>query len=482
MNKQQILDITAWMDDFYPKIPIKIRQLSISNNYTANTFPRCCCGKPVGYDKVYRNKFNQYCSDECSKKYRQRLPKSTIDKLSDYQWLYNKRIVEKLSWESIAIELQCSVTPIKLACKKLKIPSVRHNESRSVTMGFLRNKEWLFTQHVENHNTVEQIAVLLCISPATVSRWLSFHKIIANKANSYPRKHNTNSKECQQVVDFIRSITSEQIIINDRKVLDGKEIDILIPSLSLAFEYNGVYSHIYRPNEDTESRVKGRYYHLNKTLEAAKKNIKLIHIFSDDWKYNPDIWKSIITNQLQQSTAIYARKCQFYSPTINEKINFLNSNHLQGRDHSSIAMALKSEDQIVALITFCKSRWNKDCRWELSRYCNLLYHNVVGGFSKLLNHFISLYDGPIVSYADRCFSQGNLYQKNNFCLTRINRPSYRYVNLNNSEKRLHRSGFQKNRISPGDSRTEYQIMQERGYNQIFDCGTLTYVHPNKKGP
>ena len=43
------------------------------------------------------------------------------------------------------------------------------------------------------------------------------------------------------------------------------------------------------------------------------------------------------------------------------------------------------ENELVSLITFGKSRINKNYDYEILRFCNLKNTNVVGAFSKLLS-------------------------------------------------------------------------------------------------
>ena len=53
--------------------------------------------------------------------------------------------------------------------------------------------------------------------------------------------------------------------------------------------------------------------------------------------------------------------------------------------------------------------------YELLRFCNKLNTNVVGGAGKLLKFFIDKYKpSKIISYCDRRWSNGNLYEKNRF--------------------------------------------------------------------
>ena len=57
--------------------------------------------------------------------------------------------------------------------------------------------------------------------------------------------------------------------------------------------------------------------------------------------------------------------------------------------------------------------------YELVRYCNILNHNIVGGFSKLLNFFIKTHSPRVIeTYADIRWSGLNpistVYSKNGF--------------------------------------------------------------------
>jgi len=43
------------------------------------------------------------------------------------------------------------------------------------------------------------------------------------------------------LINFIKENYTDKILLNDRKVLRGKELDIYLPELKLAFEFNGLY-------------------------------------------------------------------------------------------------------------------------------------------------------------------------------------------------------------------------------------------------
>ena len=71
-------------------------------------------------------------------------------------------------------------------------------------------------------------------------------------------------------------LKSEEIIRHDRKILDGREIDIYIPSKKVGIEYNGLKWHSEEFNKDFS-------YHLSKTEKAYKNGVKLIQIFEDEY-------------------------------------------------------------------------------------------------------------------------------------------------------------------------------------------------------
>ena len=57
----------------------------------------------------------------------------------------------------------------------------------------------------------------------------------------------------------------------------------------------------------------------------------------------------------------------------------------------------------------------KENEYELVRFCNKLNTSVIGGADKLLQYFIRTYQPKeIISYADRRWSQGRLYDKLKF--------------------------------------------------------------------
>ena len=258
---------------------------------------------------------------------------------------------------------------------------------------------------------------------------------------------------------------------NTRKYLDGKEIDIFIPCKNIGIEFNGNFWH----NEFG----KDKKYHQDKSLLAEEKGIFLYHIFEYDW----DNKKEQIINQLNNLLGInehkiYARKCEVRDVSLDEKVKFLNNNHLQGDDKSSIKLGLYYDDELVSLMTFVKPRFNKNYEWELSRFCSKAGCNVIGGASKLFKYFIKMYKpSSIISYSNIAHTKGNLYHTLGMKLQGISNPNYVWCNHNDiltryqcQKHKLLEQGFE------GNSETD--IMHNRGYYKIYDCGNKVWVWEN----
>ena len=100
------------------------------------------------------------------------------------------------------------------------------------------------------------------------------------------------SKEEIQVIEFIKEIYKNEIQLNVRGLIPKLEIDIYLPDLKIAIEYNGLYWH-------SEKNGKKSDYHINKTKILQTQNIRLIQIFSDEWINK----KEIVKNKLKSILA-----------------------------------------------------------------------------------------------------------------------------------------------------------------------------------
>lgn len=265
--------------------------------------------------------------------------------------------------------------------------------------------------------------------------------------------------------------------INNRVILDGKELDVYIPSHKLAIEINGIYWH--------SDQKKDNQYHYRKFKTCQENGIQLLTIWEDQIKRNPLLVESIILSKLDiYKEKIYARKCSIREVSSMDSLSFLSRNHIQGAINSGIRLGLYYNDELVSLMTFGKRRKslgqiNKEGCWELYRYCNKQNTQVVGGASKLFSYFIDQYNPlEIESFSSNDISDGGLYKKLRFqCVGHS--ISYWYIK---NYKRYHRFVFTKKRLIEmgyDENKTERQIMIENGYDRIYDSGQTKWIFCNK---
>src|SRR5574344_3074193 len=173
--------------------------------------------------------------------------------------------------------------------------------------------------------------------------------------------HKKVSKVESDLFDWIPTQNKEH---GNRAIISPLELDIYLPDINLAIEYDGIYWHsdLYKP----------RNYHLNKTLKCNEVNITLFHIFETD---NIEIWKSMISNKLKLNQRIYARKCTIKELEYKDVKEFLDNNHLQKSCTSKINLGLFYNSELVEVMTFSTPRFNKKYDYELIRLCTKKYTN-----------------------------------------------------------------------------------------------------------
>lgn len=286
------------------------------------------------------------------------------------------------------------------------------------------------------------------------------------------------SKWENEINEFIKSLGVETETSN-RAILNGREIDIFIPSKMIGIECDGLRWH-------NELYV-DKKYHQEKTINAEKNGITLMHFFEDEWKYKKDIVKSIIRNRVGVDVRpIYARKCELVQIDWKTTASFLDENHIQGKVRSKINYGLYFGKELVAVMTFGSLRKNlgnskKDGHYELLRYANKLNTIVVGGASKILKHFLSEYKPLLIkSYCDKRLFKGNLYNTLGFSYVHTSQPNYFYVV---NDKRENRFKYRKDAlVSEGfaKDKSEHEIMLERKMYRIYDCGCDLYEYKNEQ--
>ena len=278
-----------------------------------------------------------------------------------------------------------------------------------------------------------------------------------------------------EIYNFVcEHLPGETVVKKDRTALKDMELDIFIPTRNIAIEFDGLYWH--------SETFKNKNYHLEKTEKCASIGIRLIHIFEDEWMFKKEICKSRILNILGLTDRrIYARNCVVEHISDKEAKSFIENNHIQGYVRGKFRYGLKYNGELVSVMTFSALRRNlgtkkKEGSYELLRFCNKTGCSVIGGASKLLKHFVKE-ENPIeiISYADRRWSNGNLYEQLGFVLSHISPPSYFYVEKQQRKNRFcYRKDVLMSKYGCEKEETEHEFCLKNGWYRIYDCGTMVY--------
>ena len=288
--------------------------------------------------------------------------------------------------------------------------------------------------------------------------------------------NNLSNKE-NDIVNTIKSwgVNVEQ---GNRKLLSGKEIDILLPDYNIGIEYDGLKWH-------SEEFGKDKYYHLSKTDECNKIGIRLIHIFEDEYVLHKEIVLSKLKHilKLDNGFRINARDCTVSEIKMGDAMDFLNKNHIQGFAKATIYLGCFYKGKLIGVMTFLEESTSF---WNLNRFATDISYVCRGIGSKILSYFKKRYKWiNIKSFADRRWvtdESNNLYIKLGFKLDKILKPDYRYSNGNSAIGRIHKFNFRKQILSKKYglplSLTEKEMTEKIGYYRVWDCGLYRYALVN----
>lgn len=331
----------------------------------------------------------------------------------------------------VANEFGITEAAINNRLAKLQISNPRERISKQRLLDVLSDQERLLESEYLGSKTLVSIK---CKNKHLVKQEAS--NIISFNTNCPKCFHARASKIETEILNFVKSNYSGWIEIHDRTILEGKELDIVVPDLGIAIEINGTYWH-------SEEKV-GVNYHKNKTEAVEALGYQLIHIKDYDWFNKQDIIKSLLRNKLKITSAkIPARKCTIKK--IPFPRDFLNANHIQGAGQpTSENYGLFYNNELVAVATFGKPRYDNNADTELIRYCTILNTNVQGGLSKLLS---IITNRTIVSYASRDYSIGDAYTKVGFKLDRVTAPGLEYYSRYNKISRYTAQSLTKEELS-----------------------------------
>lgn len=262
----------------------------------------------------------------------------------------------------------------------------------------------------------------------------------------------------QQEIDVYnlikRLLPNKLVLKNDRNILKGKELDIVVPSLKLAIEFNGLFFHCDAKKSDP-------MYHLHKSIECERQGYRLIQIMSDEWEKKKPLCIDLIKKAIGSFEHLQADKCEIRELNEREGKVFFDNNHLLGNDKkSTLYIGLLYENNILFACSFKKGQNN----WVLTRFTDRKGYKVINGLDTCIKFFLKDHKRPLTAAIDRRLYSGNELKSIGFKEVQPSNPN---ITLTKDFKK---------RI-PIDNLKRYKEsdLSKAGYYKVFDCGERRFV-------
>lgn len=270
--------------------------------------------------------------------------------------------------------------------------------------------------------------------------------------------------------DFLYFLNSNNINllksnIHNRNLIKGNteksflELDFTIPNTNIAIEINDIASH-NSLNPDRK-QYKHKYYHHNKTINARKANLRLLHLW--EWELrNEEIWARLSKWLLWLFKNHSLKELSSDSNKVlnikvikdsNKEKEFLNSYNVYGYTKSDICISLYYGNEMLSMLNF-KELDEVNKTYQLLRMaCNYSYRFNLLYYKLLLNYFKSSFNhSKLLVYNHLDKDESYLFKQLSFSLEFTEDPKPIYCN-----KKLNIS-----------------YINQPGYIPIYDCGMESY--------
>lgn len=227
-------------------------------------------------------------------------------------------------------------------------------------------------------------------------------------------------------------------------------------------------------------KPKKENYHYNKLKLARDNGYRCIMVRDwDDYKKIPYLlWEKI---------KLYARKCQVKQITREECHNFFESYHLQGdtkKNKHNIYIWLYYGDNLIECMSFWKPRNTNRYEREILRLCSHKDYKIIWWANKIFKRFLEIVNpNNVMSSCDMSKFDGWVYKQLWFKLLKWNKPSKHYYNPKEKPNRQHITYQLLKHVWFDNMFWESfwkwanndELMRQRGYVEIYDCGQSTFV-------
>lgn len=288
--------------------------------------PKVCeCGKKTKFIDIVKG-YREFCSKSCqanNQEVKLKRKKSNLQKFGHEFVFQSDEVKNKIaatnskkygvrnisSLDSIKekVRLTNSIRygvnyPSQMPDTKIKLSSKIKANSDLVFVSKLESLKLTLTNKVAKHELkfIEIISTSRYLLECNSQHQFEIHKTMLNDRI---RNNNTICTICnpinsfsdgqRKLFEYISGIYHGKIENNYRGKL-GFELDIYLPEISLAFEYNGLYWH--------SSVYKNKKYHSSKFDKCRSLGIDLVFIWEDSWLNDTNCIKNSIKNLLSGSS------------------------------------------------------------------------------------------------------------------------------------------------------------------------------------
>lgn len=162
---------------------------------------------------------------------------------------------------------------------------------------------------------------------------------------------------------------------------------------------------------------------------SANQQVKAnITLYEDEWYTKSTLISNRLLANLGKQSSIFARNCIVQPITSEVAKSFLDENHILGYVYCRYKYGLFTtkisghigQETLVAVASFSAPRpmqreGTKVLSYEWIRYASLANYRVAGGMGKLMKYFLEkISPQEIMSYADKDWSDGDVYRKLGF--------------------------------------------------------------------
>lgn len=488
--------------------------------HNLSSLPVCLtCSSAVEF-KQFKSGYREYCSLSCSLASATRVNK--IQRTTNERYGKTRdKVVQKIketNQQKYGVDYSTQTDSMKRKAAETKLLKYGDSTYNNIKQAILTNKErygvnyttqvpevqqkmrstiesvygnkWVSQQHLsdgiisqladmatlvqrnQEGESIQEIAESLGVTYRTI--YLKFKNIQYQPIWYAPSPITKPHAEILNLLDSCRV----EYIVNNRTIIAPKELDIYIPSLSLAIEYHGGFWHSFNRPETKDEKER----HQKKFLLCSTKDIRLIQIFEHEWTTQRHLCEQLILRAIRGGTNVCgARTATIVYPSRKETYDFLETHHLKGSVPYSHSVGLRHQNgELLMVMTFGKTRYGSLAPYELLRMVSHTDWHVNGGAQKLWKTAYNQWFAgqKVLTYSDNSLFTGKTFDELGFVITHVTPPSYGYLSpLSEYYSRIRCQKHKLHKLLPvvDINLTEAENMFANGYRRLWNAGHTCWV-------